>query len=339
MKLKPRDPAIQNQKTKLYDIIKWAAAYYHKVLLDSPKAQIARVYLKERGVNEDTIEEFKLGYALLDWELVNNFLKKKEFSEEDIFLAGLTIKKERGEGFYDRFRGRLMFPILDVHAEIIGFSARLIEKKDDKEAAKYINTPQTLIYNKSYALYGLDKAKNFIKEKKQAIVVEGNMDVLASFQAGVKNVVASSGTALTRDQVGLLKRYTDNVAFSFDRDTAGEEATRRALDQALASEANVRIIEIPFGKDPDECIKKDKDLWLKATDEAKSVMEYYFDLAQKRFNFEKIEDKKEAAKMLLSLLAKLADPIEKTHYLQKLAGLIKVDENILRDSLNKLFRQ
>ncbi|MFA5070450.1 MAG: DNA primase [Patescibacteria group bacterium] len=339
VKLVARNPLVASQKTKLLEIIKWAAAYYYKTLLDSPRADKARAYLKSRGVSEEMIDDFKLGYALMDWENLNNFLKKKGYAEEDIFLAGLTIKKERGVGFYDRFRGRLLFPIANVHGEIIGFSGRLIEQEEGKEMAKYINTPNTLVYNKSQVLFGLDKAKTAIKENKLAILVEGNMDVLSSYQAGVKNVVGSSGTALTAEQVGLLKRYSPNFAFCFDTDAAGQQATLRGLEEVFKQGVNIKIIELPFGKDPDECIKKDKDLWVKAAQEAKSVMEYYFSLAEKKFDFTQLEDKKEAAKLLLSLISKLTDSIEQTHYLQKLSGLIRVEENILRDSLNKIIRQ
>lgn len=334
-----QDPAIQNEKTKMYDIIKWATAYFQKILLDSPRAIKARDYLKIRGVSEEMIDDFRLGYSLTDWENLNTFLKTKGFKDEDIFLAGLTIKKERGVGFYDRFRGRLIFPIANVHGEAIGFTGRIIEQEEGKEMAKYINTPNTLVYNKSQVLFGLDKAKTAIKANKLAVMVEGNMDVLSSHQVEVKNVVGSSGTALTAEQVALLKRYTPNFAFCFDADAAGQNATLRGLEEVFKQGVNIKIIELPFGKDPDECIKKDKNLWVKAVKQAKSVMEYYFSLAENKFDFTQVEDKKEAARLLLGLISKLTDTIEQTHYLQKLAGLIRVEENILRDSLNKIARQ
>ncbi|MFH1367165.1 MAG: DNA primase [Patescibacteria group bacterium] len=339
VQLVAQDPGLQNEKTKMYDIIKWATAYFHKVLLDSPRAQKARDYLKSRSVTEEMIDDFRLGYSLTDWENLNTFLKTKGFKDEDIFLAGLTIKKERGVGFYDRFRGRLIFPIANVHGEVIGFTGRIIEQEEGKEMAKYINTPNTLVYNKSQVLFGLDKAKTAIKEKKLAVLVEGNMDVLSSYQVEVKNAVGSSGTALTSEQVSLLKRYTPNFAFCFDADAAGQNATLRGLEEVFKQGVNIKIIELPFGKDPDECIKKDKNLWIKAVAEAKSVMEYYFSLAEKKYDLTQVEDKKEAAKLLLGLISKLTDNIEQTHYLQKLAGIIRVEENILRDSLNKIARQ
>jgi len=339
VQLVAQDPAVQNEKTKMYEIIKWATAYYQKILLDSPRAQIVRDYLKTRGVSEEMADDFRLGYSLTDWDNLNNFLKQKSFSEEDIFLAGLTIKKERGVGFYDRFRGRLIFPIANVHGEVIGFTGRIIETKEGKEMAKYINTPNTLVYNKSQVLFGLDKAKTAIKEKKLAVLVEGNMDVLSSHQVEVKNVVGSSGTALTAWQVSLLKRYSPNFAFCFDADAAGQNATLRGLEEVFKQGVNIKIIQLPFGKDPDECIKKDKNLWIKAVAEAQSVMEYYFSFVVNKFDLKAVEDKKKAARLLLALISKLTDTIEQTHYLQKLGGLIRVEENILRDSLNKIIRQ
>ena len=333
VQLVTRDPALQNKKTIMLEINKWAAAYFVKFLEDSSKAEIARDYLKKRKINQETIEDFKLGYSPEDWDSLNKFLIQKGFKEEDIFQAGLTVKKQRGIGYFDRFRKRLMFPISDTHGDIIGFTGRLLE--EDEKSAKYVNTPQTLVYNKSQTLYGIEKAKSAIKEEKLAIIVEGNMDVLASYQAGVKNVVASSGIALTHDQIQLLRRFTRDVAFCFDQDIAGQEATRRALDQALAQDVNVKIIELPYGKDPDECISKEASLWKKAASSPKAVMEYYFNFADKKFDFTKVEDKKEAAKLLLPLISKLFDPIEKTHYLQKLAELINVEEEVLRDQLNK----
>lgn len=334
VKLVPRDPELHNQRTKLMDINKWAASYYHKVLLDAKSAKIARDYLVEREVSEEIIEGFKLGFAPEDWERLNDFLKKKDFKEEDIFQAGLTIKSEKGTGQYDRFRKRLMFPINDIHGNITGFTGRILESTDG--AAKYVNTPQTLIYNKSSILYGLDKAKQSVKSEKLAVIVEGNMDVLASHQAGVLNVVASSGTSLTEGQINLIKRYTPNIAIAFDADLAGEGAAKRGIELAMQSGLNVRVITLSYGKDPDECIKKDVQLWKDAIANNQSIMDYYFDTTFDKLDINKVEDKKEAAKILLPIINKIADTIEQTHYLQDLASKLKVEEKILREKLEGL---
>ncbi len=336
VQLRYQDPHIHDQKTKLQDICRSAAVFYNKILLEHPKAQFVRDYLKNRQVSAESIAVWQLGFAPDSWSALNNYLIQRGFMEEDIFLAGLTIKKEKGVGFYDRFRNRLMFPVADTHGNIVGFGGRWLGDDQDKTVAKYINTPQTIIYDKSRVLFGLDKAKTEIKMQKIAIVVEGYMDCLASHQAGVTNVVASSGTALTVQQVKLLKRYTTNLAFAFDQDVAGESASKRGIDVAWQEEMDVKVIQLPFGKDPDELIKKDPGAWVKAIADRRSIMDYYFETTLKKADLKRVEDKKLAARVLLSIIAKLADPIEQTHYLQKLAALLAVDEAVLRDKLKQL---
>lgn len=330
-----QDPALINQKTKLLDICKAAASFFHEKLISSHQAQFVRNYLKKREVSDDAVEDFKLGFAPDAWDELNKYLVQKKFLSEDIFLAGLTVKKERSVGFYDRFRNRLIFPINDVHGNVVGFGGRWLG--EEKEGvAKYVNSPQTMIYDKSRVLYGLDRAKQEIRKQKLAVIVEGYMDLVASHQAGVVNIVASSGTALTNEQVKLLKRYTPNIAFAFDSDIAGEDASKRGIDVALANEINTKIIILPFGKDPDELIKKDVKAWQKAIAEARSIMEYYFESTLKNKDLSNVDDKKIIAKTLLGIITKIADPIEQAHYLQKLAEIIKVEESILRDKLKNL---
>jgi len=314
------------------DIIQLAAKFWHKTLLESSQAQKARDYLKQRQVSEQIITDFKLGYAIDSWDTLIKFLKSRDFADQEIFLAGLSVKKERGQDFYDRFRDRLMFPINDPHGSPIGFTGRTL--KVDEKAGKYINTPQTLIYNKSLVVFNLDKAKQAIKKEDLAIIVEGQTDVLAAVQAGTGNVIASSGTALTLDQIRILKRQTKNIAIAFDTDLAGESAAKRGIDLALQEEMNVKIVVLPGGKDPDECIKKNPADWFKAIKEARSIMEYYFDQTFGRLNLDKVEDKKEAAQVLLTIIAKIGNKVEQTHWLQKLAEALKVPENILRETLS-----
>ncbi len=335
VQLQYRDPALNNQKTKLQDICRYAAEFYHKILLDHPKAQSVRDYLKKRQVKDETVETWMLGFAPDAWETLSDFLIKKGFGAEDIFLAGLTVKKERGSGFYDRFRNRLMFPVRDPHGTIVGFGGRWLGP-EKAEAAKYVNSPQTLIYDKSHILYGFDLAKQAIKQEKLAVVVEGYMDCIASHQAGVENVVASSGTALTLEQVKLIKRMTTNVAFAFDQDIAGDTASRRGIEVAWQEEMNTKVIRIVGAKDPDELVKMGAELWRRAIAGAQSVMDYYFASVLGKINLSKVDDKKVAAKTLLGVIAKLADKIEQTHYLQKLSSALNVPEDVLRDTLVKV---
>lgn len=299
--LKYEEPSLVNQKTKLLDILEAAAKFYHHILLNSAEAAPAREYLfKKRELKEETAEDFLLGFAPDSWDELLKFLLRKEFKEEDIFLAGLTIKKERGIGFYDRFRARIMFPIRDVHGHAVGFTGRLLPEAEKKENAggKYVNTPQTLVYNKSQVIYGLDRAKQTIRKENLTILVEGNMDVVASHQAGVCNVVASSGTALTAEQVKLLKRYSNNLAISFDADLAGEAASKKGVGVAMEQEMTVKVIVLDpkIGKDPDEYIKKDRQKWIEATSGARLFMDYYFDYVLNKLDLNKVESKKRRVK-------------------------------------------
>jgi DNA primase len=326
-----QDPQLQNKKTRLLDICKIAASYYHKVLLESSQAEFARNYLKQRSIDQDAVDRFKIGYSPDSWDALSIFLKKKGYSEEEIFLAGLSVKKDKGVGYYDRFRGRLMFPIYDVHGNTVGFGGRILEQKE--EGAKYINSPQTLIYDKSNILYGLDKSKTSIRKKGEVIIVEGYTDCISAYQADITNVVASSGTALTEGQVLLLKRFTENLVMSFDHDAAGAEAAKRGIEIALANEMNVKVVELPYGKDPDECIKNNKEDFVQAVQIAKPYLAYYFDSTFRDFDATNVQHKKKAAAVLLPVIAKIGDTIEQAHWLKELSKKLDVEESILRDRL------
>ncbi|MBI2065479.1 MAG: DNA primase, partial [Candidatus Zambryskibacteria bacterium] len=224
IELESFNPAVKDDKTKLYEVCEAATKFFEKQFY-SNTGKLALEYLKNRGVLDTTIQEFRLGFAPNDWNALGTFLKNCGYSENEIVEAGLAVKRNDGSGIYDRFRSRIIFPIFDLNGQVIGFTGRIFGS-DDKETAKYINTPQTKIYDKGRILYGLNKAKMDIKQADQCILVEGNMDALMSYQAGVKNVVASSGTALTPSHLTLLHRYTTNLGFCFDTDQAGAIATR-----------------------------------------------------------------------------------------------------------------
>ncbi len=324
------DPKRRSRRERLFDIMAFSVKVYHRLLLEHEKAEGARQYLRQRGVSDDMIETFQIGYAPESWEGVSTFLQSRKFTDEEIFLAGLTVKRERGSGYYDRFRHRIMFPIADHLGRYVGFGGRALEAT---QTPKYVNTPQTELYNKSAILFALNRAKTAIKDQQLAVVVEGYMDALASHQAGVTNVVAASGTALTRDQVRLLKRYTENIALGFDTDLAGETASMRGIEMAWEEGMNVRVIVQPFGKDPDELIKKDPAAWTSAITAAQPIMEYAFARAEKNFDATTVEGKKKTAKFLLPLIGRLKDAIEQTHYLQQLARRLAVSEDILRSRL------
>lgn len=327
------DPQLSNQRTRLFDVCAAGANFWNSFLIESPSAQKARDYLQRRKISDRTIASFKIGYAPDSWDITLKHLKGKGFNDQEIFLAGLTVKKERGNDFYDRFRDRVMFPINDVNGNPIGFSGRTL--KPDEKAGKYINTPQTLLYNKSIVVFNLDRAKQEIKKQNTAVMVEGQMDVVSSVQSGVTNVIASSGTALTSEQVKILKRFTNTVAVAFDADEAGQSAAKRGIDVALAEDMNVRVIVLPSGKDPDECIRDNVALWYEAVKKTQSFMEYYFDQTFKRYDPATAEGKKESGRILLNMIAKISNKIEQTHWLQKLSGQISVPEAVLREMLVK----
>lgn len=347
VKLPEYDPKISNLKTRLIDIQLEAARFFYGQLKNSEAGKRALSYLKEkRNLTDETIEEWKLGYALDSWEAVSKYLQSKKFMSEEILQSGLVVQKNNksayakataGNEFYDRFRDRVMFPIDDYHGNIVGFTGRTM--KED-EPAKYVNSPQTLIYNKSEVIFGLYRAKQMIKEKDKVVIVEGNMDVITSHQAGIKNVVAVSGTALTESQIKILQRYTNNFVFCFDADAAGVRAAERSITLAWQAEVSVRVIRIDekTGKDPDEVIRKDPKIWQELIDKAPLAMDYFFEVNLKEYEPENVESKKQVAKNLLNYIIKLASSIEQDFYTKKLAEAINVEESALREAIEKAIK-
>ena len=336
VQLQNYNPQESSKRNRLLDIMDLAVRYYHQNLLKSPEAESVRGYLKNRGLKPETIEDWQIGYSPDSWDSILNLSKNKGFSEQEIFLAGLAVKKEQGSGFYDRFRGRIMFPINDVNGNPVAFSARVDPAKEESEKmGKYINSPQTILYDKSKILFGLDKAKQQIREQGSAIVAEGQMDVISSHQAGVKNIVASSGTALSIEQLNLIKRYTNSILFSFDVDAAGQIAAERGIEQALRVEMDIKVVQVPDGKDPDDCIRNSPEEWKKAIQRAISVLDYYFQKTFINFNINDIQQKKLAAGKILRVVNLIANNIERDFWLQKLSAKLSVSEQALRESLTQ----
>jgi|GEM_PF-92171 len=332
------DPALTSKRNVLLDILESAVKFYHKVLLDSPAAAAARAYLKQRGLTDKTIADWQIGYSPESWEILINFLKGRGFAENEIFLAGLSVRKEKNPGFYDRFRGRIMFPINDLNGNAVGFTARVSPEKeaDEKSGGKYINTPATMIYDKSKILFGLDKAKMAVKAEDAAVLVEGQMDAITAQQNGFTNVIASSGTALTADQVNLIKRYSNNLFLSFDMDQAGDLASQRGIDTAMQVEMNIRVVLLPEGKDPDEYIKKNPDGWRTALQAAKPVMQYYFDKVFAKYNKADYEGQRQSLAILLPTIAKFGSKLEQDFWLKKLSQEIDIKENLLREKFDEI---
>lgn len=322
-------------KKVLYDINELACKFYSKILLDTPVGEEARIYLEKRGLRKDTILKWRIGYAPNNFHLFDNFVSSRGYQKREAVDAGLLVRKEDGS-FFDRFRGRIMFPLFDIHGRVVGFTGRILENIEG--SAKYVNSPETLIYNKSQLIYGLHLAKTEIRKKGEVVVVEGNVDVITCHESGFGNVVGSSGTAFTAQQLESLKRFTDRISFAFDVDEAGLAATRRAVELALAAGFEVRIIAIPkeLAKDPDELIRKDPGLWGERVKDAKNFLDFYFDSVFANINLESSSDKKQAVADLLPLLSLLPSAIDRSHFLQKLADRVGVDPKIILELLNKL---
>lgn len=322
-----------DQKTKLFEINDWAKKVFAKLLADHEKAEPARRYLQKRGMKEETIQSFEIGYAPASWDFMIRFLKNKGYSEEEMLHAGVAVRNDRG-GYYDRFRGRIMFPISNVMGHVVGFTSRVLE--DNAKEAKYLNSSESPIYHKGEVLYGLDKAKMAIKEADLAVFVEGQMDVIACHQAGFANVVASSGTAVTEQQLRALTRYAAVVAFSFDRDEAGEMAMKRAVTLALQNDVSCKIIALsgPY-KDPDEAIKADPKNWQRAIDQAKPALEHWIDLLVLKNPDLSAIAKKKIAKEILPVIKLTYSDVEKEVYLKYLARKLSVSEQSLLDALDK----
>lgn len=351
-------PESKSEKAVLYEITETAAKFFEKQLESSDVGKKALAYLLERGLAQSTIKDFRLGYAPDDWHALSNYLTDCGFKPQQIVAAGLAIQKDGRQ--YDRFRSRITFPIFDVNGQVVGFTARVFSTdmvkgeagassrvnsgvasevgraasvsaapSEHKEGAKYINTPQTLIYDKSSVLYGLHRAKVDIKTTDACLLVEGNMDALMSYQAGAKNVVATSGTALTSQHLRLLQRYTTNLQFCFDTDQAGALATRRGIGLALSQNFSIKVLTItdPECKDPADYVRKYQEKWNDVVASAKPVIEFYFDKARQNADPASLESKRSIIAAVAPLMQRLQSRIERSHWVTHIASYLRVKES------------
>lgn len=334
VELRQVNPQEQNEKTRLLDCLQLAADFFHLALKKSEEGKVAREYVEKRGLSKEVVDQFKIGYSADSWDTLMQFLKKKGYTEREIEHAGLIIPSTKGRpGYYDRFRGRLMFPITNPHGNVIGFTARTL--KADEAGAKYINTPQTAVYNKSQAIYGLSHARQFIKKVDATVIVEGNVDVLTAHQFTIRNVVATSGTALTIEQVRTLKRYSKNVILAFDADSAGIQAAWKGMKVAIQQGMNIKVMRLPAGQDPDDLIRQDAAAFRKLAVQAKLFMDYAFDAVLEQRDLSNVQHKKEAAAQLLPMIALVPDDIEQTHYINQLAQRLDVSAQLLQQRIQQ----
>jgi len=329
VKLPDRGGVRKEPTDKLFEINEQACELYEKELWSDANKKVLK-YLTDRGMEEETIKTFRLGFAPVNGTIIIAELGAIGYEEEDLLKAGIV--KERNGKILDQFFNRITFPIMNAGGRVVGFTARVL----DDSLPKYVNTPETAIYHKSQVLFCFDKAKEQIRKQNHVIVVEGQMDAIFSYQAGVKNVVASSGTALTEAHLDLIKRFTKNIKMSFDVDMAGQNATRRAIELAWERDFNIKVIVVPEGKDPADLVKSDPGKWVEACRKAKYVVDYIFDSTFEKYNITNILDKKQATKELLAMIKKLPDPVERDHYLNLLATRVGVSQSALEAALAKV---
>ena len=334
------NPQVRSQKQRTVDVNKAATEFFEENLW---KENDVASYLLKRGLKEETIKEFHIGWASDEWNQLSNFLVKKGFKPKEILDSGLAIPKNTG--IYDRFRSRIIFPIEDASQNIVGFTGRIFQGKaplktirDIEKIGKYINSPQTLIFDKSKVLYGLSKSKNYLRSEGNTLLVEGQMDFLAAWQAGIKNMVAISGTALTSYQLKILKRYNDTLVLGFDMDEAGEKASERGIELALSKEFNVKILRLPEGKDlADFLMDKENEANIKdLLSKAEAIMDFYFARAQNEGDKTNIDGKKAIASYFLPKIKKLNNVLDVSFWTNKLSRFINISEQALEDELNKL---
>ena len=321
---------MRNEKEAIFNALEAATQFFESNL---PKSSSALKYLEKRGLTEKTIKEWRIGFVADDWRTLYDYLNARKFSDSEIEQAGLIKRNEKS--FYDRFRGRIMFPIRDSAGRVVGFSGRILPEADDGKAAKYLNSPETAVFNKSRILYGFDLAKLAIKKFDYAVIVEGQMDIIMCHQAGFQNIVATSGTALTPEHLILLRRISNRVIMAFDADKAGFNAATKAWQLALSLGMEVKIAEFKEGKDPAEVILADKEKFKEALKDSMHIVDFYL----AKILSEKLEDRKlgaEVREKILPFLALIESNIEKSHWVKKINEKTGIKEDAIWEDLKRV---
>lgn len=346
------NPQVEKKKRSSYEVLESATKWYESQL-NSERGAIAKRYLLERGISEESIRIFRLGYAPDGWNHISDHLRSLGYTENDIEPTGLLVQKsvdqqhtinneEAGMRYgssvmnrsYDRFRNRILFPIGDILGRVIGYSARVMPGADEKQG-KYINTPETTIYHKSQVLYGIAQAKQAIKREDKVIVVEGNMDVIAMYQSGFQNTVAVSGTAMTEEHIGTLRRYTKNIILFFDMDRAGREATYKSTIACFRGEMNVFLMNVAGGKDAAELAQTHPEELRNAVRSAENAMDFFCESILGEADLSKSEEKKEAVEKLLPLLDALVNEVEQSDWERRIAERVEVETTAVTAALHR----
>jgi len=318
----------KNERLKLFRLMEDAKKFYEFRL---KKHQAVIEYLKKRGMTGQSAKNFGVGFAPEGWRNLYDFLKQKGYSDGEMEKAGMVVKSQisnlKTQNYYDRFRNRIMFPLTDVSGRVVGFSGRIFGQETSETGGKYINTPQTVLYDKSRLLYAFDKAKNEIRKKDACVLVEGQMDAIMSHQAGLINTVAVSGTALTAEHLKLIKRLTQNIVMSFDKDAAGISAAGRGIGMALAEGFEIKVAVAPSGKDPADAVSENPAGWISATENAKNMIDFMLEI---------YNDRKEVEANVLPFIARLPSEMEKAQWVKKVAAKLNISEEPVWRELKKV---
>ncbi len=339
--LAERRPEEEAERDRLRQANEAAAQFYHRALVSTEAGQKARQYLEERGQDLKTMQDFQLGYSPSGWDSLCQHLRERGYSDEELVAAGLAVEGERG--LRDLFHQRIMFPITDMRGRVVGFGGRSLPIEGQEEGQpKYLNTSQTAVFDKGGLLYALDKAREHIRREGLAVIVEGYMDAIAAHQHGFANVVASMGTALSERQVRLLKRFSRDVVLALDADTAGQEATLRAVEYQDILGRDIRVIILPEGRDPDQVIRSDPEAWPALLADAQPLLDYKFEAVSSALDLSQPRQRSQAVEELLPLLELIDDKVKQAHYVQKLTRLGRLEaakEKTLHDILRRRARQ
>jgi DNA primase len=324
-------PGEKDEKDRLFEANQAAATFFQESLINNSSADKARSYLKKRGLDLKTTLQFQLGYALNEWETLKQYMQKQGFVDKELLSAGLIIAADDGR-LHDRFRNKLMIPICDIKGRVCGFGARVL----DDSLPKYVNSPQTPVFDKSGSLYGINYAADAIRKQDMVVVVEGYMDVIIAHQYGFNNVIASMGTAITDKQINIIKKLSRHVSLALDSDTAGEEAMLRGVNYENTLDQEVKVIVLPAGKDPDEVIKEDGAGWGNLVNSGIPVVDYTFNAVTQGLILTKVKDKSVAVEKLLPIVAGIKNDIRRDHYLNKLAEITNTSYRNMEMALSKI---
>ncbi|NLE76584.1 MAG: DNA primase, partial [Chloroflexi bacterium] len=351
----PERQAEETQRQRILTLLSAATLYFHHLLLNAPAGQGARAYLESRGLNRETWGRFQLGFAPDEWRALSDYLLGKGYAVADLAAAGLIVEREDRASYYDRFRNRLVIPIRDPRGQVVAFGARAL----DNSLPKYLNSPQTPLFDKGRLLFGFDAAAEAIRATGRAVIVEGYMDVLMAHQRGIHNVVATMGTALTEDHLSRLVRLARRLVLALDSDAAGDQATLRGLNLARETmqrraipnltptgrvrfenrlDVDLRILALPLGRDPDEVIRADPETWERLVEQSLPVVDYYFQVVLGALDLTQAADKSLAARELLPVIHDLSDPVQREHYVQKLARVLQLSEQAIVAELRRVRR-